>query len=112
MKIEYKYKAKVTNIVDGDTIDAEIFLGFRMTTTQRLRLVGIDSAELNAKDPAEKEKAQYAKAFLEGRILNQTVIIETHKSDSFGRYLADIWFCDTNINQELIKFGYAKEYER
>lgn len=87
---EYIFKATCTNVVDGDTIDCTIDVGFKMTTKQRLRLHGINAAEMHAKDPEERALAKQAKDFLLDLLLNEQVYIQTYKSDSFGRYLAKV----------------------
>lgn len=110
----YIYKAKIINIVDGDTVDADIDLGFKMSSTQRLRLLGVDTPELTSTFPPERQKAQEAKAYTKMRTLNADVLIETHKSDSFGRYLADIYLdrSEKSFSEELLEMGYARPYKR
>lgn len=89
-KPPYIYKAKITNIVDGDTFDAVVDVGFKMTTVQRLRLLGVNTAEVNSKVESERQLALEAKQYGIDNLLNKEVIINTAKSDSFGRYLASI----------------------
>lgn len=107
----YEYKAKITNVVDGDTVDAIVDVGFKVTTTQRLRLLGIDTAELTSKDPVERAKAQEAKLFVIEQLLNKTVLIKTEKSDSFGRYLANITLDGVDFNALMISKGLAEVYK-
>ena len=107
MNNPYFYKAKIIKVIDGDTVDAIIDVGFRQFTTQRLRLLGIDTPELNDKDITLREKAKEAKTYLENLILNKDVIVNTFKSDSFGRWLGVIYLNDENINERLITEGYA-----
>lgn len=107
----YEYKAKVINVVDGDTIDAVIDVGFKVTTTQRLRLLGIDTAELTSKDPVERAKAQEAKLYTIDRLLNKSVLIKTEKSDSFGRYLAIIYIDGIEFNKEILEKGLAEVFK-
>lgn len=64
MNNPYIYKAKIINVVDGDTVDATIDVGFKMTTVQRLRLLGINTPEKNSKDIFEKSRAIIAKDWL------------------------------------------------
>ena len=61
----FSYKATVLRVVDGDTVDAEIDLGFRMKTTQRLRLKGIDTPELRGGTDEAQAKGQLAKSVVE-----------------------------------------------
>jgi micrococcal nuclease len=107
LKNPYIYKATITNIVDGDTVDAIIDVGFRQFTTQRLRLLGIDTPELNDKVLENRDKAKQAKEYLASLILGKSVIVQTSKSDSFGRWLGTIYLDDLNINEHLIETGHA-----
>lgn len=111
MYVPYIYKAKIINVVDGDTVDAIIDVGFKMTTTQRLRLAGIDTAELTSKDPVERASAQEAKLFLIQELLNKDVLIKTEKADAFGRYLATIVLNETNINELMLVKNLAVPYK-
>jgi micrococcal nuclease len=84
----YTYKATITNVVDGDTIDAVVDLGFKIHTTQRLRLAHVNTPERN--EPRFKEAA----AFTAAQCLNKTVTITTSKPSKFGYYLADVLLPD------------------
>lgn len=110
----YTYKGKVTNVVDGDTIDVVIDLGFRMTTTQRLRLQGIDTPELRGGTEESKEKAREAKQFVIDKCLGDEVFIKTYKADSFGRYLAAVYIGNQmdNLAVMLVQAGYAEIYKK
>lgn len=111
----YKYKAKVERIVDGDTIDVTIDLGFKITTHQRIRLKGINTPETyNVKATSEEyKKGKIAKEFVEQRIAgnNHEIIVDTDKdTGKYGRYIGVIWLADseTSLNDELVNKGYAK----
>lgn len=110
----YTYRARVTNVVDGDTLDCEIQLGFYVAATHRLRLLRVDTAELNSRDPLERAKALEAKQFLIEQVLNRVAVIQTFKADSFGRFLAEVYYeidgVQLNLNDELLKAGLAKEW--
>lgn len=117
--IMYKYKAKVTRVVDGDTIDVTIDLGFKITTHQRIRLKGINTPETYTvkKESEEYKKGMASKLFVIDRIKKNKdeVIVETNKdTGKFGRYIGDIWLADSKIslNVELVEKGLAeyKEY--
>ena len=110
MKTEYIYKAKITNVVDGDTVDAMIDLGFGIFIDLRLRLYGIDTPEMNSKILEERLAAQDAKKFVATMCLNQDVLLKTYKKDKYGRYLADINIGDATVNQLLLAEGLAKVY--
>ena len=110
----YKYKAKIVRIVDGDTIDIVIDLGFKITTNQRLRLKGINTPETYnvKKDSEEYKKGMAAKEFVIQRIEanNYEAIIDTDKdTGKYGRYIAVIWLADntTSLNDELVEKGFA-----
>lgn len=107
--MNYKYQAKLVRIVDGDTLDACIDLGFHISQVVRLRLLGVNAAEMHAKDPAERAKALGAKLWLEGQI-KDFFTVQTFKADSFGRYLADVWVNDTHINQLMLDENIAVKY--
>ena len=111
----YKYKAIVERVVDGDTLDIVIDLGFKITTTQRIRLAGIDTPETyNVKrDSEEYKKGIIAKEYVLQRIESNEheAIIETDKDvGKYGRYIATVWLPDSNtsLNDELVQKGFAK----
>lgn len=104
----YEYKATITNVVDGDTVDAIIELGFYLTAKLRLRLHHINAPEMRGE---EKEQGLISKQFLIDRILNKEVIINTEKSDAFGRWLAVIIIDGENINETMLKAGYARPFK-
>jgi micrococcal nuclease len=112
---EYRVK-KVLKIVDGDTIDVDLDLGFDISFTQRVRLAGIDTPESRTTDKYEKALGLEVKDKLKHAIeAAKTVVIRTEKPDStekYGRILGWI-FLDENpisINQTLIDEGFAWSY--
>lgn len=107
----YEYRAILEKVVDGDTVDIWIDLGFSIRMKERLRLYGIDTAELRSRDPEEKELAYKAKDRLVELLPNE-FIIRTHKDGrgKFGRILAELIVDDVNLNQLLIEEGLAKKY--
>lgn len=113
---EYRVK-KVLKIVDGDTIDVDIDLGFSVSFTQRVRLAGIDTPESRTTDLKEKalglESKEYLKNLLDGA---EDIIIQTEKPDSsekYGRILGWLFINDDeiSINELMIAKGYAWEYD-
>lgn len=112
MQPNYLYNATVTSVVDGDTVDATVDLGFYTQATIRFRLNGLDTPETNSPDPAERERAMLAKRFTSDHLFGKTVMIRSHKSDKYGRWLADIYTDEGNIshNAHLINHGLAKPY--
>jgi micrococcal nuclease len=110
------YKAEVTNVVDGDTVDMVIDQGFYNQTKQRVRLLRVNTPELTDKDPAVRQKALEAKQFVINTVLNKKVVIRSEKSDSFGRFLAEVYYLDgevqKNLSDELINGGLAVHYTK
>lgn len=103
--IMYVYYTKVEKVIDGDTIDVFIDLGFNIWHKQRIRLAGIDTAERNT--PFGK----ITKQFLSKHLENKLVKIEVFKPDKYGRYLGIIYLdSEESINDQLIKQGIAKAY--
>jgi micrococcal nuclease len=114
----YQYKAKIERVVDGDTIDMTIDLGFKVTTHQRIRLAGIDTPEIFSvkKDSEEYKKGLGAKEFVENRLAanNNEVLIETEKyTGKYGRYIGTITLADSEItlNDELVEKGIARRVQ-
>lgn len=107
----YEYSATVTNIVDGDTIDVAIDLGFYITISERVRFAGIDAYEtklIKGASQEDKEKGLAAKEFLRELIINKAVKLQTIKQkDKYGRFLAIVFLQDVNVNDLLIEKGFA-----
>jgi micrococcal nuclease len=110
---EYHVK-KVHKVVDGDTIDVDIDLGFNVSYFQRVRLAGIDTPESRTKDEFEKKLGLESKEWLKKALDGATkVIIKTEKPDSsekYGRILGWLYVNDVNLNLAMIDQGYAWSY--
>ena len=109
----FEYKCKVTKVVDGDTVDVDIDLGFGVwLRDQRIRLYGIDTPESRTSDPSEKLYGKAAAEFLKKWLDGGDVTIKTHKDErgKFGRILGDLWVFDTNVNRKMIEEHHAVEY--
>jgi micrococcal nuclease len=112
---EYRVK-KLTGVVDGDTIDVEIDLGFNVSFSQRVRLAGIDTPESRTKDKFEKSLGIESKEYLKSKLKDATIIvIKTEKPDSsekYGRILGWLYVDgDTvSVNDHMIEDGYAWGY--
>lgn len=106
------FEGIVTKVVDGDTLECSIDLGFSIAVHEKFRLYGINTAELKAKDPKEKAKAKTAQTYLSNMLLNKTVILEVmkDKKEKYGRYLVNVIYNGKNINNELVKHGLAIEF--
>jgi micrococcal nuclease len=116
-KIMYEYYVrKVENVVDGDTIDVLIDLGFDILFASRVRLAGIDTPESRTKDLAEKALGLEAKEYLKKALKDaKSVIIKTEKMDSsekYGRILGWVYVDGNTIslNDMMINDGYAWGY--
>lgn len=112
----YTYKARLLRVVDGDTVDAEIDLGFGVFMKQRIRLYGIDTPESRTRDLEEKERGLAAKARLT-ELLGKEFVVETilNKRGKFGRILGTLHVAQEdgtsiNINDQLVNEGHAVEY--
>ena len=114
----YHYKANITDVIDGDTYDAEVDLGFGITNTVTLRLNKYDTPELRAGHELEKKAAKKVTSFVTNKINNRDkkVVIKTIEQDSFGRWLADVWYYDLfeskwkSLGRTLFDKGYARKY--
>lgn len=102
----YEYKATVENVVDGDTVDVSVDLGFKVSTRQRIRLARIDTPE--------RAQPGYvaARDFVREAVLNKPVILKTQKVSKWGYYLAEITLEDgRNLNDTLVQAQLAKYYD-
>jgi micrococcal nuclease len=112
---EYHVK-KVTNVVDGDTIDVEIDLGFDISFSSRVRLAGIDTPESRTTNKAEKVLGLEAKEYVKSKIKDaKEVVIKTEKIDSsekYGRILGWLFLdgSKVSVNEQMIADGYAWGY--
>tara|TARA_R100000687_G_scaffold46812_1_gene37626 strand:+ start:131 stop:538 length:408 start_codon:yes stop_codon:yes gene_type:complete len=117
----YEYNCKIVRIIDGDTVDVDIDLGFAVwLNKQRIRLFGVDTPESRTRDAVEKKFGIMAKNFVKGRLpVGSMQILRTRLDDSrgkFGRILGEFVLEDTTLNQLLIVtnngvpyFGQSKE---
>ncbi|MCZ8237335.1 MAG: thermonuclease family protein [Leptospiraceae bacterium] len=111
----YTYKAYLERVVDGDTLLVHIDLGFGIFIQQRLRLRGLDTSEIDSND------GQKAKKFVESELKNTDfLILKTHGSDIYDRYLVDVFYLKDEwkaerviehgnfLNNRLVQEGLAK----
>ena len=110
----YKYNAKLIRVIDGDTVDALIDLGFNVWVKKRIRLYGIDTPETRTRDPDEKKAGKAAEARLIELMWesgNEFVLV-SHGIGKYGRCLGELFIDNkTSINQLLINEGHATVYE-
>ena len=110
------YVKKVNKVVDGDTIDVDIDLGFDISFSSRVRLAGIDTPESRTTDKFEKLLGLEAKSYLKHEIESaKSVVIKTEKMDSsekYGRILGWVFLdgATVSLNEKMIADGYAWGY--
>jgi|TARA_R110000782_G_scaffold198281_1_gene287308 micrococcal nuclease len=109
----YEYAIKeVVKVVDGDTIDVVIDLGFDLTKKERIRLAGIDTPESRTRDLEEKAMGLEAKEHLKHKIeSSENLRVKTEKDGKYGRMLGWLYDGESNINKEMVTNGYAWEYD-
>ena len=110
----YEYSCTVDRVVDGDTIDVTLDLGFSVLYKSRVRLYGIDTPESRTRNLDEKARGKLAAKYLQSAIaLAKKIVIQTELKDSrgkFGRVLGTV-ICDgENINQGMIDNFHAVKY--
>lgn len=110
----YLYRADIVRVIDGDTVVADIDLGFRVwLRNEHLRLEGIDAPE--NKTDAGKRVSEEVRAMIEGKSVYICTFKKKRSDDeatgSFGRYLVSIWIDGQNVNQWLLDTGRAKPFE-
>ena len=103
----YQYEAQVLKVIDGDTLDLFIDLGFKVGFNTRLRMIGIDTPEKNF--PYGKVVKAYLQEILEGN----TILLDVTKKDKYGRYLGVVYLNkndEQSVNDKLIEINMAKAY--
>jgi micrococcal nuclease len=117
LKDPYIYRVRqVHNVVDGDTIDVDIDLGFDISLAKRVRLAGIDTPESRTRDAYEKKLGLESKDWLKHRLeFAKDIVIKTELPDStekYGRILGWLYINNelTSLNEQMIKEGYAWSY--
>lgn len=114
----YEYRCKVVKIVDGDTVDVDIDLGFGVwLKKERIRMFGIDTPESRTRDLDEKKYGLMAKEFITKLLDDEGGIVLKTRKDAegkYGRILGELWrttdFADTSINELMIKNHHAVSY--
>ena len=114
----HEYRCKVVKIIDGDTVDVDIDLGFGVWLhKERIRMYGIDTPESRTRDLEEKKYGLAAKDFLTGMLDDKGgIVLKTHKDGKgkFGRILGELWrttdFANQSINEYMIEKHHAVRY--
>lgn len=113
----YNYKATVNRVVDGDTLDISIDLGFSMTMKTLLRMYSINAPEIHGSTPEERKAAKEAREYLASIVEGKEVKVTTAKpKEKYGRYLATVWLIGKglqkeSVNQMMINAGHAKPWD-
>ncbi len=110
----FEYNAICTRVVDGDTIDARVDLGFSVWIECRVRLEGIDAPETRTKNLEEKQAGLKTKAFLQGIMdeCEHKFVLKSHGVGKYGRCIGTIYVHGEDINQRLLAEGYAERYDK
>jgi len=108
----YEYNAKLDRVIDGDTVDAMIDLGFNTWVHKRIRIEGIDAPETRTRDLDEKAQGFATKERLEGLLeaANGMFVLQSHGVGKYGRCLGTIFIEEQNINELLLAEGLAEVY--
>ena len=110
------YSAKLVRVVDGDTADAMIDLGFNVWVKNRIRFMGVDAWESRTRNLEEKEKGLAAKAYVKDLLENSDegkFLLKSHGVGKYGRVLGELFVKgnEKSVNQLLLENGHAYEYE-
>ena len=113
---KYEYSAKLVRVVDGDTCDALIDLGFDTWVKKRIRFKGVDTWECRTRDLDEKKKGLAAKAFTKDLLENSDdgkFALRSHGVGKYGRVLGELFVKGQtkSVNDLLLENGHAYEYE-
>ena len=102
----YEYKSTVSKVVDGDTVDLVVDLGFRVYTKIRVRLARVDTAEMNTDEGKE------VKALVQQKLpVGSEVMLTSSKGDRYGRWIGElVTGAGQNISDWLLEEGLAEEY--
>ncbi len=110
----YQYKVTITKVVDGDTVDVDIDLGFAVVLKkQRVRLYEIDTPESRTRDLEEKKFGLASKKYLQDKLENATnIYLKSHDKGKFGRILGELFIDDNSVsvNMQMVDDHHAVYY--
>ena len=110
----YSYRVKsIKKVIDGDTFDCIMDLGFDVLLEARVRMMGMDTPESRTRDLEEKKFGLLAKEYLTMKLEAEDIIVRTevdNEKGKFGRILGWVWADDVNINQQMIDENMAVAY--
>jgi len=114
-KPDYTYRVKVDRVIDGDTIDVYVYMGFYTVQRKRLRFLNVDTEEIRSSDSRRRVLAQEAKARVQELLDAADKVYVQTKMDTkgkYGRLLAWVWHekdgIMTNLNEQLVEEGFQK----
>jgi micrococcal nuclease len=113
----YDYTATVVRVQDGDSAVMSVDLGFRVHVQLPIRLLGLDTPELNAADEKERIAAVLARSFLKGLIEGKLVRLRTQRApEKYGRWLGEVWLLGEgvqgeSVNQMMLDAGHGRSYD-
>jgi micrococcal nuclease len=102
--------ARVANVVDGDTIDVEIDLGFCVKVNIRCRLARINAPEMHNPDGTQSLAGFAAREFLRNRSQGHPCQVVTGRTDPYGRYIAEVTIGDRNLSDAMLTGKHAERY--
>ena len=109
----YEYKVTLDRVIDGDTVDVDIHLGFKVVLSkQRIRLHGIDTPESRTRNKEEKVRGLISKEYLKSICESSTIRLRSKDRGKFGRILGLLYMDEEtiSINQKMCDDGYAVPY--
>jgi len=108
--IGYRYSAELDRVVDGDTVDLWVDLGFRMWSHQRFRLAGLDAPEIRGIEKAQGARSK--KWLLEALESANEIEVVSQKTGKYGRWLGILYADGVDINDDMVALGYAVEQDQ
>jgi micrococcal nuclease len=103
----YRYRAELRRVIDGDTVELVVDLGFHVRVIEIFRLARINAPEMNTQD------GKLAKLELINFLFQTTadLTVETFKTEKYGRWLGELWLGDVNVNDWMLENGFAVPYK-
>ena len=106
----YNYKCSLLRVIDGDTIEARVDLGFYVETNITIRLYGINAPESRTKDLEEKARGLAAKSRLVDLLSSGEFVLNSQGTGKYGRWLGVLFADGKNVNKTLLDEGHAEVY--
>jgi micrococcal nuclease len=111
MSDPYIYRCEIVRVVDGDTIDVNVDLGWSISVrNQRIRLYGLDAPESRTRNLEEKKYGKASKKFVEDFLNSDNILLKTREKGKYGRYLGDFCVNDKWLCNEMIGAYHAVPY--